>query len=204
MHVHDVERSFAASSSPASEEIEHSLNFSSKQDTLECVIQVINLDDCDTFEAVSYAWGPSINLKTLKCSGGLLPVTETVLDILNGLRDPEKKRRLWIDQLCINQNDVEERSGQVRIMCDIYAKAQTVVLWLGLSDSVCATAMKWMGVIAEALKGYEDGYEASDIELANAGVPPRGHSHWRAIQSLLQRRYFTRLWIVQEVCCLSE
>jgi Heterokaryon incompatibility protein (HET) len=38
---------------------------------------------------------------------------------------------LWIDALCINQNDLEERSTQVAMMKDIYARAAEVVIWLG-------------------------------------------------------------------------
>ena len=60
-----------------------------------------------------------------------LTVTETLHIPLLGLRHTSQARTLWIDQICINQTDLQERSEQVRIMRQIYSKAQLVILWLG-------------------------------------------------------------------------
>lgn len=92
-----------------------------------------------------------------------------------------------------------ERSKQVRIMRHIYSEAKMVIIWLGERDDQCKQAMQWICIIADALRGYEETEGTSDVELVRAGVPPPGHTCWAAIQSLLQKPYFTRMWIAPEV-----
>lgn len=84
-------------------------------------------------------------------------------------------------------------------MRDIYFEAKEVIIWLGECDDQSKKAMQWICVIADALEGYEENGDASDLELVRAGVPPPGHTCWAAIQSLLQRSYFTRMWTTPEV-----
>lgn len=59
--------------------------------------------------------------------------------------------------------------------------------------------MQWICTISDALKGFEENGDNSDLELVRAGVPPPGHTCWGAMQSLLQRPYFTQMWIAPEI-----
>ena len=52
---------------------------------------------------------------------------------LKALRDKKRPRILWIDALCINQSDIEERSSQVAFMSSVYSRAVRVIVWLGES-----------------------------------------------------------------------
>lgn len=84
------------------------------------------------FEAVSYVWGSRKRVQQLNCGDGrLLPVTQSIYDAPQRLRLPERPRRLWADQVCINQEDVEERGQQVNLMNTVYRSARRVLVWLG-------------------------------------------------------------------------
>ncbi|KAF2679376.1 hypothetical protein K458DRAFT_394070 [Lentithecium fluviatile CBS 122367] len=65
----------------------------------------------------------------------LLRIRKNLATALRYLRRKRESRVLWIDSLCINQDDAEERSRQVARMAEIYALAPRVVVWLGKSSS---------------------------------------------------------------------
>ena len=70
-----------------------------------------------------------------------MKITKNLSNALVSLRRPYESRLLWVDALCINQDDVEERSQQVSIMGRIYKEARMVLVYLGEEwsgvDSVC-------------------------------------------------------------------
>jgi hypothetical protein len=83
------------------------------------------------FEALSYTWGSTENNAVIHLGNHLVPVTRNLFEALQALRFQDKPRVLWIDALCINQTDLEERANQVTIMRHIYHKAEKVIVWLG-------------------------------------------------------------------------
>lgn len=90
------------------------------------------------FTALSYTWGPCICNSNpsneefrVECNGELLVVTENLFDFLECCRQDF----LWIDALCINQKDLNERAAQVSMMGKIYAAANSVIMWLGKDTS---------------------------------------------------------------------
>lgn len=72
------------------------------------------------FEALSYCWGNAANFLRIYIGKEYIDVTQNLHDALLKLRDKEKARTLWIDAICINQQDLSERSQQVTIMRQIY------------------------------------------------------------------------------------
>ncbi|CAK1362383.1 unnamed protein product [Cercospora beticola] len=94
------------------------------------------------YEALSYTWGVSQRGRTICYRSGrnertMVPVTDNLFKALRGLRPRHGKPRLiWIDALCINQADLQERSAQVRFMPEIYRWAEIVNVWIGDPASV--------------------------------------------------------------------
>lgn len=96
----------------------------------------------DHYDAISYVWGDPTRTHGLQIPTASispphlvnLPLTRSVHDALHRLRLPNQPRRLWADQVCINQDDVAERSRQVRLMNRIYRGASEVLVWLGPDD----------------------------------------------------------------------
>jgi hypothetical protein len=100
-------------------------------DDVECGIRIINLDENAEYEALSYCWGETRHGKTIEVSGKPITVTTNLYAALRRLRYATTKRTLWVDQLCINQWDIEEKATQVAMMRDIYRKCRHCILWLG-------------------------------------------------------------------------
>ena len=87
------------------------------------------------YEALSYTWDDQKPTRDITCNEARLQVTENVFQALRQLRisrEP-RKRILWIDSICINQNDQEEKTSQVSMMGSIYASAERVNIWLSHS-----------------------------------------------------------------------
>ncbi|KLJ12936.1 hypothetical protein EMPG_12103 [Blastomyces silverae] len=110
---------------------------------------------------------------------------------------------VWIDQLCINQEDLEERATQVAMMDQIYNKAQYTLAWLGDEDQYTETAIKCIWKIDSApadfqhceITPYVD--EEEDV-YEKAGFPFISPEEWKALAALFLRDYFRRVWVVQE------
>jgi Heterokaryon incompatibility protein (HET) len=101
------------------------------RDDIQLVIECVELGNCASYEALSYCWGDPSVKTTIWCDGGSLHVTKNLKSALLHLRNRTKERLLWIDAVCINQDDLQERSQQVGIMRDIYKNASETLVWLG-------------------------------------------------------------------------
>jgi hypothetical protein len=101
---------------------------------IQCSLVAKSLNLSPQYEALSYGWGPvdELNLR-IRLDNCLFPVRQNLLLALRALRG-FTERILWIDALCINQEDIEERGSQVQIMGSIYTGAQCVLSWLGTPD----------------------------------------------------------------------
>ncbi|KAF1960308.1 hypothetical protein CC80DRAFT_404938 [Byssothecium circinans] len=86
---------------------------------------------CPSYRAVSYCWGKAAGTSTFRCEGKSLLVTPTVESMLRHLRKINKPLRLWIDAICINQQDMDEKGKQVASMEDVYARADKTYVWFG-------------------------------------------------------------------------
>jgi hypothetical protein len=92
-------------------------------------------------------------LSSMKSSlrGKKLGITDSVKDILLELRSSETERVLWIDAMCINQKDIDERNRQVWLMGQVYSKAKAVIIWLGPQSEDSDLAMEFIPRLLGAL-----------------------------------------------------
>ncbi|KAG4293606.1 hypothetical protein FPRO06_00191 [Fusarium proliferatum] len=109
-------------------------------DELQGTLQTYPLDAAPKYEALSYVWGPPNRTKTIKCNGQDFTITDGLETALRRLRLPGKSRHIWIDQICIDQDSIAERSEQVSIMRHIYSNAEIVNAWLGPADPEVASS----------------------------------------------------------------
>ncbi|KAL1865299.1 hypothetical protein Daus18300_007189 [Diaporthe australafricana] len=108
---------------------------------------------------------------------------------------------LWIDALCINQDDLSERENQVTMMGAIYAQARQVIAFLGQADNKSINAMDLMLLVSNCISGNQSLHESATASgmvrlLSEIGPGARDST---CIQGLLSRRWFYRSWVVQEV-----
>ncbi|EAU33597.1 predicted protein [Aspergillus terreus NIH2624] len=108
----------------------------------------------------------------------------------------------WVDQICINQADLTERSSHVAMMDEVYAKATFTLVWLGPEDPYTANAISAIDKLYAGTPFHETDLvpyvSQSEEAYAAAGVPWVSSEEWTALAAFLQRPYFRRLWIVQE------
>lgn len=87
------------------------------------------------YESLSYTWGQLDGEEHyVSLNGEDFNVTPNLELALQALRKPNEPRTMWIDAICINQDDLQERSEQVQIMANIYQRAHTTIVWLGPED----------------------------------------------------------------------
>ncbi|PKS08769.1 hypothetical protein jhhlp_004822 [Lomentospora prolificans] len=197
-----------------------------------CTMTEVSLDDPPAYVALSYAWGDANNKRPILVNGAVFQATENLEISLQHLRLREDARVIWIDAICINQNDYEEKSEQVQQMGQVYAKASLVISWLGPASINSEAAMKWMahygglahklGIGSEpklrlriALKELDQGGgEGMNPELVeflrtlshefDGWDPSDPLSAVTGLHQLFSRTYWTRTWTVQEVVLGKE
>ncbi|KAJ9611434.1 hypothetical protein H2200_004618 [Cladophialophora chaetospira] len=148
-------------------------------------------EDDQQYEALSYAWGDPdakecINILDDKRACRTLQVTSNLELALRHLRHDGETRCLWVDAICINQNDKSEKSEQVPIMGQIYSRASNLCIWLGEENSTSRLAFEHINLVLN-LQNFE---QTVHEKYADA---------WAALSDLMKREWFSRRWVVQEI-----
>jgi hypothetical protein len=151
-------------------------------DQIQGDLQIISVKESTVapYSALSYTWGdPHQSQYPITLCNQKFHVRENLFIALKALRCSDSLKVLWIDAICINQEDKKEKTKQIPLMTQIYSKAQTVEIWLGpsLGDGELALTAVSSGRIGD---------------IATTEII-------RALISLLQRQWFQRLWIIQEL-----
>jgi len=135
--------------------------------------------DYPRYTALSYTWGEPTPTRSVAVDGADLEVRQNLFDFLHaytterwGMHGVKKPGLFWIDQICINQGDLHERSDQVRIMDKIYKQAKMVLIWLGCEPEMIEAACR--------LQNTENDSMCASV-------------------TLLAHPYFSRIWVVQEI-----
>jgi hypothetical protein len=105
-----------------------------------CFLEHVQLADLPEYTALSYCWGSSDDTRSVFVHGIERQVTRNLYDALERLHHMQIPR-LWVDALCINQEDNQERGHQVQLMKLIYSRAKSVVAWIGKSSEDSSQAM---------------------------------------------------------------
>ncbi|KAK5676444.1 hypothetical protein LTS10_010744 [Elasticomyces elasticus] len=83
------------------------------------------------YQALSYCWGTDEPTFLIRLGEKPFYVRRNRYTFLKQMRDEQQEGPFFVDAICINQHDIRERASQVRLMADIYGKAEEVVAWLG-------------------------------------------------------------------------
>ncbi|KAF4780098.1 hypothetical protein HER10_EVM0009359 [Colletotrichum scovillei] len=149
------------------------------------------------YTALSYTWGPNVFDEAIECEGHVKNITKSLAVALRAFRQEDRSVVMWIDQICINQGDNEEKAQQIPLMSRIYQNAMNTVIWLGESTSNSASAIKLLEDVRLLLQFTEKTIGPDDFEGLN--LPSKDSEVWEALWDFLSRPWFTRLWIIQEV-----
>ncbi|GFP51981.1 heterokaryon incompatibility protein 6, OR allele [Trichoderma asperellum] len=184
----------------------------------------VPLNAAPRYFALSYSWGTHAQEVPIYIDGQVLLVAPSQANAIRRLLELGNTKNgnsskpsyyfntpieyVWIDRICINQQDTEERSSQVQFMRAIYSQAVRTLIWLGHEADLCFGAWKLVDQIYDVFKRENPAAKyLADIPLntySNArhrrsGLPAWDHAVWGHLERLFQLPWFTRVWVIQEV-----
>jgi len=132
-------------------------------------------------ELAKYAWGDGIDTTSLIVEGAAIPVAVSLYDALRAVRRKKEDIFVWVDALCIDQQNRDERATQVRLMGQIYSGAVSVAIWIGPEHDESALALELLHSVAE---------NSIDSQHIRSTRNPDS----LALLNLFKRDYWKRLW----------
>ena len=167
---------------------------------------VLSPENPPVYEALSYVWGTMKKLTAIKVGSSKIAITQNLAIVLPYLRYKDKTRTLWIDAICINQQDLDERSRQVKLMGGIYQSADRVIVWLGTQKDNSTQTLKALSQLSLEINvnylnpAMSPASANSDPDWSDTGkVLPYSDQELRNLDALLSRPWFSRLWVWQEI-----
>lgn len=151
-------------------------------------LETFCVTDCPSFIALSYVWGDEQASHQIVVNGKLFKIRTNLWDALEALTKlGHQSRHVWIDAICIDQENIEERGHQVNLMRSIFSTATLTIAWLGRDYNNSNLSLE----AARGIHSHSHGSPNTQASLAN--------EVWKATEDLARRPYFGRMWIVQEV-----
>ena len=175
---------------------------SSSDRVIHCSLQHMTLSK--EHVCLSYTWGQGSANQKITINGRRLFIRDNLWDFLQRSRQDMTNLMLWIDAICIDQNNIAERNHQVNLMAEIYSSAKCVLLWMGpLSPKLKKMAQivsKW------PLPTESDDELGLQIRLApdEEAILERGTDWLPAFQTMEQSAYWDRVWTLQERLLAKE
>lgn len=137
-------------------------------------------------------WGPPTPLRHIILDGKIFPIRENLYWALIHLRLKDKDRRIWIDGICINQNDNAEKDIQVAQMRLLYQNATKVTVWLGLENLGLETnAIDVLKRISNRTTHPREFWKKVYEELKATG--DSNAPEWVAIKAFCELEYWSRI-----------
>lgn len=184
-------------------------------DEIQCHLKHVDLDDPLDYVALSYVWGNPEATKPIKIRYdstkitdrgqisrplSLFQVTINLEAALRHIRYQDHERILWIDALCIDQKDNEERSAQVQKMGRVYSTASEVLVWLGrlLEENEAG-----FGILPDHMRVVWKLLRAGNGKLP-VEIGRSKNILLTALEAICCRSWFERIWVLQEHALASS
>jgi len=179
-------------------------------------LEVVALDNAPPYYALSHSWGTKARSSAVRIDGQVLAVSPDLAICIRRLQELAAERSnlsipvkyIWIDNICINQDNISERSSQVKLLERVYMQSLRTLIWLGPQSSSCSTAWQLVDQIYEVFKSQNPAAKTSDdipvkmysdMDHAASGLPKWNSQEWVNLKGLLEIEWFSRIWVVQEV-----
>ena len=192
-------------------------------DEVHCTLTLTSLlEHGPPFNCLSYCWGDyqdtrQITLEHTRFGCRSVRVRANLYAALRHLRKSDGAVLFWIDALCINQRDTQERSEQVGLMREIYEKAEAVFVWLGLCDEILESAIGFIRGIHDKFRAKcgsgrisvwttFDAAQGQILEAidVNGTTSTPNHKALQALHKFFRLPWFRRVWVLQEVWVASR
>ncbi|KAE9362599.1 HET-domain-containing protein, partial [Stipitochalara longipes BDJ] len=159
------------------------------------------------YDCLSYTWGTGPYEHSIRMGDHRICIPRNLYTALRCLQLKDEPRLVWVDFFCINQEDAEERQTQVEMMYQIYQGAREVVVDLGhASEGSENLPGLFEDIIVAAAEEYGIHVKprTPNALAGRARLPPSTSDIWHAFKSFLERPWFTRVWIIQEVIAAKK
>jgi Heterokaryon incompatibility protein (HET) len=169
-----------------------------------CKLQTYLRASAPEYDAVTYTWGKDRSTTPIACNGAHIHIRTALfraLPYLDGTR-PGPKRPLWIDALCLDQENDDEKAIHVPLMGKIYQQAARTLIWLGEAADGSGLAIYSIPSLTQKmaiLRKSQVNHVEVLMDLGNHDLPSKDHPVWKALQKFQQRPWFYRLWTLQEI-----
>jgi hypothetical protein len=150
---------------------------------------VVDLANSPRYEALSYVWMTARIDTSILVDGSVFPVGQGLLDALQAVRRSDSDRVIWADAICINQEDIVEKTHQIPLMGLIYRAAVSVIAYLGKPTERTEMAMR---VLSHFVCKSDETEQSPWAYERYIGVE-------ESLLDIMTRSWFTRIWTVQEV-----
>ena len=158
------------------------------------------IDIAPPFHALSYAWGTQPFTECLDVGEqGSILISAHLLRGLQAVGQTLAPTRIWVDAICINQDDFDEKADQIPLMTQIFSQAERVDVWLGGAADDSDSVMDKMVEISAILNRCDGAIVETNENFRAMGLPPLASPIWEAIGRFWDRAWFKRLWVMQEV-----
>lgn len=175
--------------------LQHVFPWTSHCKTLKLETFRVKLDEERVYNALSYVWGTEPVSVAVSCNGMPLLITPTVYEMLAHL---DHGAAYWIDAVCIDQNDPNEKATQIPLMNQIYSRAECVLIWLGCSDPYLQAFMADFDRVDDLSRAWKPKDETGQPDWRGEDWPIDGADFWYGFDRLLRHPWFERLWTFQE------
>ena len=146
------------------------------------IVESLN-DDNLHYTALFYTWSGPISQCSIVIGGVPLHITENLELALRRIRGPNRPKNMWINAICINQSDKEEKSVQVLIMGDIYANTARTIVWLGKQSANSDIAMDFIHLLRQNGPIQLDIYSLEGNSDENISDGDEGNDDWSDMDS---------------------
>jgi hypothetical protein len=178
-------------------------------DDLSAELQHVSLDGglIPPYRTTSYAWGNPTRRSRMLIDSKSMSISESASSLLRHIRQEHSMCMIWVDAICIDQSNIEERSRQVSLMADIYSQGSANIVFLGESDRKTAAALQAVAAIkTEIQEQSRDTSNIGRLMYTGSAGEPRHKAHEPScsrydiedLHSLYRRPWFSRLWVIQE------
>ncbi|VBB84221.1 Putative heterokaryon incompatibility protein 6 protein similar to HET6 of Neurospora crassa [Podospora comata] len=166
------------------------------------------------YSALSYVWGDANDTQPIIVEGRIFQVTRNLFTALERLYADGFSGKIWIDAICINQSDNDEKAVQVQLMSSIYSRAEEVFIWLGPEpDGGALQTITQLSALfeLEVMNKFRAGNAVSLLETfaenlmkiaATAGgrnIRARDFDFAAIFRLCTERPWWRRVWVIQEL-----
>ncbi|KAF2202605.1 HET-domain-containing protein [Delitschia confertaspora ATCC 74209] len=175
------------------------------------MLESFHIDQCPAFTALSYCWGlpaTAVEFQLRLADKYVLSIQENLFKALRNFVTQGLRQPFWVDAVCINQSNDAEKGYQIPLMRRIYADASTVIAWLGDATAIeKAVFSEIPGVIQNMVRPEAASIAPklfSDDIAHTLHVPDTRSEFWPVFGRIINRPWFSRLWILQELLLARE